>query len=120
MRMGTNFRYGNAASERAVTLLELLVAVSILVIVIAAVGILFAGTSRAVGTSQALLEMLSNARAIQEQMARDVAAIDKNGFLVIRSARDGAGVRHDQVSFLTLGAARDRANGAVLANAAHV
>ena len=70
-----------------VTLLEMLVAVAILVVIVLCVGIIFAGTSRAVGTSQALLEMLSNARAIQEQMTRDVAAIDKNGFLVIRSAR---------------------------------
>ena len=108
------------AVKFGVTLLEMLVAVAILVVIVLCVGIIFSGTSRAVGTSQAILEMLSNARAIQEQMTRDVGAIDKSGFLVIRSATDGAGVRHDQMSFLTVGLARDPGNGAVAANAAHV
>lgn len=103
-----------------VTLLEMLVAVGILVVVILCVGILFAGTSRAVGTSQALMEMLSNARAIQEQLGRDVGAIDKNGFLVIRSAVDAEGVRHDEMAFTAIGRFRDRLNGGVAANAAHV
>ncbi len=66
---------------RGVTLIEMLVAVGILVIIVLCVGIIFAGTSRAVGTSQALMEMLSNARAIQEQMTHDVGAMDKSGFL---------------------------------------
>jgi hypothetical protein len=106
--------------RRGVTLIEMLVAVGILVIVVLAIGVIFASTSKAVGTSQALLEMMSNARAIQDQMVRDVAAMNKDGFLVIRSTTDANGSRHDQMSFMALGSFRDPSNGAVTASAAQV
>jgi prepilin-type N-terminal cleavage/methylation domain-containing protein len=84
------------------TLMELMVSVAILVIVILAVGIIFQSASRAVGVSQATLTMLSNTDATQGQFQRDVSAIDKNGFLVIRSVSNG-GRRFDQISFIALG-----------------
>jgi prepilin-type N-terminal cleavage/methylation domain-containing protein len=105
---------------RAFTLLEMLIATAILLIAIAAIALLFQSTSRAVGTSQALLEMLSNVRAIQDQMTRDVASLDKNGFLIIRSRATPNGHRVDQVAFLALGSSTSPQEPHVTANAAHI
>jgi prepilin-type N-terminal cleavage/methylation domain-containing protein len=95
-------KFTSRAVARGFTLMELMVSVAILVVVILAVGIIFQSASRAVGVSQATLTMLSNTDATQGQFQRDVSAIDKNGFLVIRSVSNG-GRRFDQVSFIALG-----------------
>ncbi len=67
--------------RRAFTLIEMMVAVSILVIIILSIGVLFKGAGQSVGISQASLEMLSNVRATQQQIERDVSGLNKKGFL---------------------------------------
>lgn len=67
------------------TLMEMMVAVSILVLMIMAIGKIFQDASKAVSLSQISMELFSNVRSAQDQIARDVSAIDRNGFLVIRS-----------------------------------
>jgi prepilin-type N-terminal cleavage/methylation domain-containing protein len=104
------------AVRRAFTIMELMVAIAILVIIILSVAVIFSGASKSVSSSTALMETLSNVRAIQQQVDRLVGGIDKNGFLIIRSqmlyAGDPATVlppnadtspRFDQVSFLSYG-----------------
>src|ERR1051326_3900033 len=70
--------------QTAFTLMELIVAVSILVIIILSVGVIFRGASGAVTTSQATMDVTSSIRATQQLIERDLQHIDKNGFLVIR------------------------------------
>ncbi len=50
----------------AFTLMELMVSVTILVFIILSVGLIFSGASKSVGDSQAIMEMLSNVRAVQQ------------------------------------------------------
>ncbi|MCL2639899.1 MAG: type II secretion system GspH family protein [Phycisphaerales bacterium] len=71
--------------RRGLTLMEMIVAVSILIVIILAVGLIFSSASKAVGVSQKTLDVLSNVRAIQWQLERDLAGLDKNSFMVIRS-----------------------------------
>jgi len=88
------------------TLMELMVAVSILIVVILAVGMIFSSASKAVGTSQQMLDMLSNVRAVQWQLERDLAGLDKNAFLVIRSGtftHNGVTRRCDLLTFFSHG-----------------
>ena len=87
----------------AFTLMELMVSVAILVLIILSVGTMFQSASRSVGVSQAINEMLSNHRAVQQQIASDIKGIDKNGFLVIRSKNGGTNRRFDQIAFISLG-----------------
>lgn len=94
----------------AFTIIELLVAVSILMVVIAGVGLIFRSTGRAVGASEATLNMTANVRAVQDQMQRDLAGLDHDGFLVIRTRTlpvkepgKGHPTHIDQVAFVTLG-----------------
>jgi prepilin-type N-terminal cleavage/methylation domain-containing protein len=96
--------------RRAFTLIEMMVAVSILVLIILSIGVVFRGAGQSVGVSQASLEMLSNVRAVQQQLERDVSGIDKNSFLVIRcgicnnkSVTPNLIRRCDQVSFISRG-----------------
>lgn len=71
--------------RRGFTIIELIVAVSIVILLIFSVGIVFRSTSRSVGVSQSLMDLLSNSAAIQAQMEADISGMNKNGFLVIRS-----------------------------------
>jgi type II secretory pathway pseudopilin PulG len=97
--------------RRAFTIMELIVAVAIVVLLITSVGIVFRSTSRSVGVSQSLMDLLSNSAAIQAQMEADVASINKNGFLVIRSNTFTDNTdpnlpitrRCDQIAFLATG-----------------
>jgi len=112
---------GFGGGRGGLTLMEMMVAVSILAVVVLCIGVIFQSTSNAVGTSEALLEMMGNARAIEDQMSRDVASIDKDGFLVIRSTHDPVtGERFDQMSFLALGSFSDPMDAGTTASAAHV
>ena len=116
-----SLRPASLRHRHGLTLLEMLVAVTILAIVILCIGMIFQSTTKAVGTSQALLETMSNARSIQDQLSRDVASIDKSGFLIIRSSTDPTtGERSDQMAFLALGSFTDPANGTLSTNAAHI
>ncbi|HUO06996.1 MAG TPA: prepilin-type N-terminal cleavage/methylation domain-containing protein [Phycisphaerae bacterium] len=103
-------------ARRAFTLIEMMVAVSILVVIILAVGVTFQGASRSIGVSQSSLEMLSNVRAVQQQIAKDVEGIDKDGFLVIRCGvfTDTHGVvrRCDQICFFSRGSFQHRTGSA--------
>ena len=66
------------------TLVETLVALSILIILMAAVGEIFSLAGRTVRVGQATLAAMSSVRAVESQIARDIHHLDTNGFLVIR------------------------------------
>gem|GEM_PF-2089323 len=112
------------ANRRGLTLIEMMVAVSILIIVMLAVGLIFGSASKAVGTSQKLLDMISNVRAVQWQLDRDLAGLDKNGFLVIRcgSFQDVASVTHrcDLISFISSGSFQHRTGSTQSASSSSV
>lgn len=71
--------------NRGFTLMEMIVAISLLVMLIIGVGLIFRHASAAVSLSQANMEMLSNVRAVQFQIEQDLAGLDRNGMLIIRS-----------------------------------
>src|ERR1035437_733299 len=102
------FSFGGAAG---LTLIEMVISVSLLVVVILGVGLIFQSATSAVGVSQKMLDILSNVRSIQDQVDRDVAGMDKNCFLVIRSGTfvdNGVVNRCDLVSFISYGSFRHR------------
>ncbi len=66
------------------TLVEMLVALSILIILMAAVGEIFSLAGRTVRVGQATLAAMSSIRAVESQIARDIHHLDTNGFLIIR------------------------------------
>ena len=68
----------------AFTLVEMLVSLSILIILMAAVGEIFSLAGRTVRVGQATLTAMSSIRAVESQIAHDVKHLDTNGFLVIR------------------------------------
>ena len=68
----------------AFTLVEMLVSLSILIILMAAVGEIFSLAGRTVRVGQATLAAMSSIRSVESQIARDVHHLDTNGFLVIR------------------------------------
>ena len=68
------------------TLIEMLVALSILIILMAAVGEIFSLAARTVRFGQATLTAMSSIRAVESQIAHDVKHLDTNGFLVSASA----------------------------------
>jgi type II secretory pathway pseudopilin PulG len=112
--------------RRAFTIMELIVAVAIVVLLITSVGIVFRSTSRSVGVSQSLMDLLSNSAAIQAQMEADVSSINKNGFLVIRSNTFTDNTdpalpvtrRCDQIAFLATGNFQHRGGTMQTANQA--
>ena len=57
----------------AFTLMEMVVSVSILVVIILSVGAIFQSAGRTIGISQASMDMLSNVRAVQQQLESDLA-----------------------------------------------
>ena len=60
--------------RRGFTIIELIVSVSIVILLIFSVGIVFRSTSRSVGVSQSVMDLLSNTAAIQQQLAARKAA----------------------------------------------
>jgi hypothetical protein len=105
---------------------------AVLTLAILCVGIVFQTSSAAVGTSEALLEQMESARAIDFQLRRDVAGIDKRAFLIIRSRlldpHNANSPRFDQLAFLAYGSFSSRTGTfdparpytATTANAAHI
>jgi len=81
-RLGGKWR---ASARRGFTLMEMITAVALLVITIVAVGVIFRTAGTAVSLSQVSMEVISNVRAVQDQIQRDAAGLDQSGFLVIRS-----------------------------------
>jgi type II secretory pathway pseudopilin PulG len=101
-----------ARPARSFTLIELLVTIVIFVMLIIGVALIFRTTARAVGVSEANLELLSNVRAAQDQIARDFAGYDRTTFMVIRhrvvplpdgAARNAPWYHVDQVAFIAHG-----------------
>lgn len=68
---------------RGMTLVELLVASAILVIVIAAVGYVYTQAARAVGVTQARIEINAKIRSVTRQLAEDLRAFSPDGMLLI-------------------------------------
>ena len=92
------------------TLVEMLVALSILIILMAAVGEIFSLAGRTVRVGQATLAAMSSIRAVESQIARDIHHLDTNGFLVIRQREYApywqTGVQYepgDEVQYITGG-----------------
>ncbi len=95
--------------------MELMVAIGILVMIILAVGVIFAGASQSVGMSQAVMEEMSSVRATQQFIERELKGLNKDGFLVIRSrllsadpALKDITYHFDQLSFLATGSFQNR------------
>lgn len=96
--------------------MELVTAISLLVMIILGVSVIFRSSSKAVSLSQATMETFANVRAVQQQIERDVAGMDRDGFLVIRSQITPTGNRRvDQVAFVAKGAFPNR-TGTMTAN----
>ena len=99
------------SSRRAgFTLVEMLVALSILIILMAAVGEIFSLAGRTVRVGQATLAAMSSIRAVEAQIAHDIHHLDTNGFLVIRQRNYApywqTGVQYepgDEVQYITGG-----------------
>ena len=96
------------AGRRAFTLMELMVAVTILVVIILAINMTFKGASDSVGKSQATMDLMANVRGAQQLIERQLRGLDRNGYLVIRSrlndiAQGDRSLRFDQISFLANG-----------------
>ena len=89
--------------RRGFTIIELIVAVSLLVIIILSISLIFRSATKTISVSQALNEMMSNTRGAMSQIDRDISSVDRNGFLVIKSISDGSGNRYDQIAFLATG-----------------
>lgn len=113
---------GRSIIRRGFTLMELMVAVSLLMLMILAIARIFRDASRAVSMSQASLEMFSNVRAVQEQIASDISGLDRNTFLVIRSKYDPTDLirsgplkarRWDQLAFVANGTFANRTGTAL-------
>ena len=68
----------------AFTLLEMLVALTVLVILMAAMGEIFSIAGRTVRVGQATLIAMSSVRSAESQIAHDISHLDTNGFLIIR------------------------------------
>jgi len=101
-----------AAGPRAFTLIEMMTAIGLLLLIIAGVGIIFKAATGSVSLSQANMEMMSNIRAVQGQIERDIGGLERNGFIVIRSraviGADGVTRRFDQLAFLANGSFPNR------------
>ena len=92
------------------TLVEMLVALSILIILMAAVGEIFSLAGRTVRVGQATLAAMSSIRAVEAQIAHDIHHLDTNGFLIIRQREYApywqTGVQYepgDEVQYITGG-----------------
>ncbi len=99
-----------AAGPRAFTLIEMMTAIGLLLLIIAGVGIIFKAATGSVSLSQANMEMMSNIRAVQGQIERDIGGLERNGFIVIRSREEPVtgGRRFDQLAFLANGSFPNR------------
>jgi prepilin-type N-terminal cleavage/methylation domain-containing protein len=112
-RQTPNARADATGSVGGFTLMELMVSIAILVVIILGVGVMFSGASKAVGMSQATMEEMAGVRAMQQAIARDIQALDREGFLVIacrtnrpwptNAANYDRVYRFDQLSFLARG-----------------
>ncbi|MCA9296345.1 MAG: prepilin-type N-terminal cleavage/methylation domain-containing protein [Phycisphaerales bacterium] len=80
-----SFHTVKTSARRAFTLTELLVAVVVLLVVIAATSKIFGTASRVTAVGEANASLLQEAAAIQNQIRRDIASINPDGFLFIRS-----------------------------------
>ncbi len=89
-----------AGARRAFTLIELLLAVTLLVLIVLVSGYIFDTTVRAVSQSQATSELNASLEAFAQLLRKDIRAIEHDGFLVI-------GARCQEA----FGTASDRANG---------
>jgi len=97
-------RGSGRSQASAFTLMEMMVSIAILVVIMLAVGVIFKSASASVGISESTLEMTANVQAVERQLERDVAGMDKSSFLVIRSRYDAASHRRfDQMSFMAYG-----------------
>jgi prepilin-type N-terminal cleavage/methylation domain-containing protein len=85
-------------SGKGFTLIEMMVAVALLVIIMGALGVVFRAVSRTTTIAQANLEAMGNVAATADQLRADLRAVDRTGFMVIRS-RVGVYGRADQICF---------------------
>ena len=70
--------------RRGFTLMEMIVAMSILVVMMGAVGEIFQLASHAVRVGQGTLGVMANVRAAESQIRRDIHHIDSGSYLIIR------------------------------------
>ncbi|HMD55055.1 MAG TPA: type II secretion system protein, partial [Phycisphaerae bacterium] len=71
-------------NRRAFTLMEMLVALSILIIMMGAIGEIFRIAGNASASGQAMLNVMASVRVAQGQMAQDIGGLNTSGYLAIR------------------------------------
>lgn len=104
--------------KKAFTITELLVAVGLLAVVLAASGIIFNYSIDAMRTTGATAEIMRNLRAITDQLDADFAGLQKDAPLVIRFDSSN-GLRADSIVFFATGDFQD-ASGVVRGNVARI
>ena len=75
---------GAACAAHGFTLTELLVAVVVLIVIIAATSRIFGTASRVTGLGVATASVMQEAAAIERQLRADIANLSKDGFFAIR------------------------------------
>ncbi len=90
-------------TRRAFTITELLVAVGLLAVVLAASGMIFRYSIDAQRTASATAEIMRTLRAITEQINADFAGIQKNAPMVIRFENDSNELQADSIVFFAVG-----------------
>ncbi len=73
-----------SAVRTGFTLVEMLVALAILAVMMAAIGEIFSLAGHATRLGQATLKVMANVRAVQAQLAKDLGNLDTGGYLIIR------------------------------------
>ena len=73
-----------SAVKTGFTLVEMLVALAILAVMMAAIGEIFSLAGHATRLGQATLKVMANVRAVQAQLAKDLGNLDTGGYLIIR------------------------------------
>jgi len=101
IRTGRHFRAG-------FTLIEMVVTAALLVILIAIIAVIFRTASEAAGTSQVMMEMLSNVRSTQQLIDQDYNGITRQGFLSLKINGTPGTDAADEMAFLSLGHFQNR------------
>lgn len=98
----STFSYGRRV-RAGFTLIEMVVTAALLVILIAIIAVIFRTASEAAGTSQVMMEMLSNVRSTQQQIDQDYSGISRQGFLSIKINGTPGTNASDELAFLSIG-----------------
>ena len=86
-------------TRRALTLIELLVAILVLLAVLLASGSIFNATSKVAGVGEAVSDVAADLQAFERSVRDDLSSISRDGFLMIRCVAVRNDVRLDGSGF---------------------